>query len=407
MRALRRNVLAGFLALGMAATAGCAAAPSEGGELAGLKTGKGVSDDTISILSLTDLSGPAASGGKPLQAAFDAYMQKLNASGGIDGRKIRVETADHQYNAQKGVQLYQGASDNVAAVWVYGTATADAIRPFTLEDHLLTLGMKGAYPEENSFGVAPGYEVESANLLSYVLKKTPDAKIGVIYQADAVGNAVKRGVEAVEKTIGLKIVAEASADASSTDLTAQVSSMRSAGADHILLATAPGATIAAVGAASSLGYDAKFLSPGTAFSKPLLDLPVGPALEANFLGTCSYPLWNQGSAAMKEMKEALGDSTKPDSILGLGWISGMVMEATLRQAVRDGDLTPAGIAAAAQKTTVDTHGMTPEMKYGSSIAQRSPFLESQICTVSKDAPDGMVLEAEYFESEAAGIVEYQ
>jgi branched-chain amino acid transport system substrate-binding protein len=407
MKALRRKTMTGLLALGLVASAGCAAAPSQGVENGGLRTGNGVTDDTITIMSLTDLSGPAASGGKPLQAAFDAYIEKLNEAGGIEGRQIQVETSDHQYDAQKAVQLYQGASDNTAAVWVYGTSAQDAIRPFSMEDNLLVLGMKGAYAEQNSFGVAPGYDVETANLLTYVLEQDPQAKIGVIYQEDAIGEAVRRGVEAVEETMGLDIVAEASTEASSSDLTAQVSSMRSAGAGNILLATAPGATIAAVGAASSLGYDAAFLSPGTAFSKPLLDLPVGPALEANFLGTCSYPLWEQDSEGMKEMQAALGESVNPDSILGLGWLSGMAMEAILRQAVADGDLTPEGIIAAAQKTTVDTQGMTPQMQFGSDISERLPFRESQVCTVSKSSPDGMVLEAEYFESEAARIVKFE
>lgn len=430
MRSPRSRLVIGALALGLTAAAACTAAPSEtantpaptpagsgtaavsapaagSGEAVAFKTGNGITDDTITILSLTDLSGPGASGGKPVQAGFEAYIKHLNESGGIAGRQIKVETADTQYDPQRAVQLYQGAKANVAAVLSYGTPTTDAIRPFSADDNLAVLGLKGPFAEANTFAQGTAFEVDTANLLTYVLEQEPDAKIGAIYQADAVGNGVKRGVEAALSAAGATLVAEASADATSQDLTAQVSTMRKAGVDHVVLGMGPGATIAAVGAVSSLGYDARLLSPGTAYNRVLLDLPVGPTMEKQMMITCSYPEWDQDSPGNKEFKAALGDTGDGNPTVVLGWISGMVLTGFIEQAIADGDATPEGIIKAAQHSTISTDGLTPDMTYGVDINDRTPFRESRVCSVGKDADDGITVVQDWFESEAAKTVALQ
>lgn len=403
----KRKLVAGALAIGLTAAAGCTAATEGGGGADGLKTGNGVTDDTIRVLSLTDLSGPGAAGGKPVQTGLDAFVEQLNESGGIDGRTLEIETADTQYDPQKAVQLYQGARDEIAAVVTYGTPTTDAIRSFTMDDDVLALAFKGPFPETNSVAQGTAFEVDTANLLTHVYEEDPDAKVGVIYQSDAVGDGVRRGVQAVAEETGNDVVAEASSDATSQDLTAQVTAMRKAGADHVLLGLGPGATIAAVGAVSSLGYDATLLSPGTAYGKALLDLPVGPTMEKQMLITCSYPQWDQDSPGNEAFKAALGDDVELNATIVLGWIAGQMLKTFLEDAIENGDVTPSGIIEAAHGATVDTDGLTPDMTFGEDINERTPFRQSQVCTVSKDEDDGVTVQREWFETPAATAVELQ
>lgn len=410
MRQLRRTLLAGIAIAGLATTAACTAASDDGGggsDDGGLATGNGVTDDTIRILSMTDLSGPAASGGKPVQAGIEAYVDHLNEQGGIDGRQIELVTTDHQYNPQTAVQQYQAEKNDIAAVITYGTPTTDAIRPFTADDQVAALGFKGPYEEDNTFAQGTAFEVDTANLLSYVMDRDPEAKVGVIYQGDAMGDAILRGVAAAEEAVGFETVAEQAADATATDLTAQVTAMRSAGADTVLLGMGPGATIAAVGATSSLGYDAQLLSPGTAYNRALLDLPVGPAMEENMLVSCSYPLWDDDSEGNAEFQDALDDSVSPQGTIVLGWLAAKTMAGFLEQAVEDGDLTPGGIVKAAQHSTITTDGLTPDMTYGESIDDRTPFRESKLCSVTKDEDDGVTDLEPWFESDAAAAVKLQ
>lgn len=401
----RNAVLAGFLAVALAGAAGCVAADSGGGNGIGLKTGNGVTADTIRIMSVTDLSGPGASGGKPTQIGIEAYVNHVNKNGGIDGRRIELITVDTQYDPQRAVQLYQANKNNVVGVISYGTPTTDAIRPFTADDDLVLLGFKGPFAEPNTFAQGTAFEVDTANILSYVLEQHPDAKIGAIYQADAVGQGVKRGVDAAMEAAGTTVVAEASADATSQDLTAQVTAMRRAGATHVVLGLGPGATIAAVGAVSSLGYDATLLSPGTAYNRILLELPVGPTMEKQMLITCSYPEWDQDSEGNREFQAALPANTESNPTIVLGWLSAMIMHQFLEQAIEDGDITPAGVIRAAQRTTVNTKGLTPDITYGADINERTPFRQSRVCSVSNDGDDGITVVADWFESKAASSVE--
>jgi branched-chain amino acid transport system substrate-binding protein len=410
MHGPRNKLLAGITTLGLLSMVGCAAADSGGGDAASggeLKTGNGVTDDTITVLSLTDLSGPGASGGKPVQAGIDAYIAHLNENGGIDGRQVEVITADTGYDPQRAVQLYQGAKNDVAAVMSYGTPTTDAVRPFTVDDDLVLLGLKGPFAEPNTFAQGTAFEVDAANLVTHVLEENPDAKIGAIYQTDAVGDGVKRGVDAALEAAGAELVEEVTADATSQDLTAQVTAMRQAGADHIVLGIGPGTTIAATGAVSALGYDATLLSPGTAYNRVLLNLPVGPTMEKQMLITCSYPEWDQDSEGNDEFQAALPAGTEPNPTIVLGWLTGMIMKSFLEQAIELGDATPAGVIAAAQQSTIDTKGLTPEITYGEDINDRTPFRESRVCTVSNDGNDGITVVEDWFESEAASSVELQ
>ncbi len=403
-----RKLLAGITTLGLLSMVGCAAAQSDASGSGGqLKTGNGVTEDTITLLSLTDLSGPGASGGKPVQAGFDAYINHLNENGGIDGRQVEVVTLDTGYDPQRAVQLYQGAKNDAAALLTYGTPTTDAIRPFAADDDMLVLGLKGPFAEPNTFAQGTAFEVDAANLVTHVLEENPDAKIGAIYQTDALGDGVKRGVDAALEANDAELVAEVTADATSQDLTAQVTAMRQAGADHIVLGIGPGTTIAATGAVSALGYDATLLSPGTAYNRVLLNLPVGPTMEKQMLITCSYPEWDQDSEGNEEFQAALPSGTEPNPTIVLGWLSGMILEAFIEQAIEDGDVTPAGIIAAAQHTTVDTKGLTPEITYGEDINDRTPFRESRVCSVSNDGDDGITVVRDWFESEAASSVELQ
>ncbi|WP_114423139.1 ABC transporter substrate-binding protein [Nocardioides houyundeii] len=398
-----------LLAVGLFAATACTAAPEGDGSSSegGVKTGNGVTEDTITLLSLNDLSGPAAAGGKPIQAGFDAYLEQVNADGGIGGRQVVVKTVDTQYDPQKAVQLYQGNRDEIAALLSYGTPTTDAIRAFTSDDQVLALGLKGPFPEKNSFSMATAVEVDTANLLTHVLEEDPDARIGAILQADAMGEAVKRGVDAVSDAVGLELVAETSADSTSQELTAQVTAMRKAGADHILLGMGPGGLLATAGAVSSLKYDAQILSPGVAYTKSLMELPIAATLEKQLLSTCSYPLWDQESEGNTEFKEALDPSLPPHGSYVNGWLAAKVLLTFVENAIEQGDATPAGIIEAAQGSTVDTLGLTPNMTFGESIDERTAYRQTQLCTVSNDADDGFTLSAGWFDSEAGNAVKLQ
>src|SRR5215471_7454740 len=98
---------------------GCAASSSSSSSTSSLKAGPGV-DETNKIVTLGILSpysGPVADPiGKPLARGVEVYFDSINASGGIDGYKVRFLKEDTQYNPQLAVQLYDQIHTKIAMV---------------------------------------------------------------------------------------------------------------------------------------------------------------------------------------------------------------------------------------------------------------------------------------------------
>lgn len=63
----------------------------------GLKAEDGVSDDEIRLGMVNAQSGPAAGLGQGMHAGAQAYFARVNAAGGVHGRKISLLLRDDSY----------------------------------------------------------------------------------------------------------------------------------------------------------------------------------------------------------------------------------------------------------------------------------------------------------------------
>src|SRR5262245_42588801 len=94
-----RVLIAGLaaVALGVTACGGSSGASSS--------NPPGVTDTTVTIGSTDPLTGPAAPGYSEIPVAAQAYFNYVNASGGINGRKITLKYLDDAYNPTQTVTL--------------------------------------------------------------------------------------------------------------------------------------------------------------------------------------------------------------------------------------------------------------------------------------------------------------
>src|SRR5215218_1071500 len=84
-------------------TAVMAFVTTSGGALAQKKYDTGASDTEIKIGNIMPYSGPASAYGT-IGRAQAAYFNKINAEGGINGRKINFITYDDAYSPPKAVE---------------------------------------------------------------------------------------------------------------------------------------------------------------------------------------------------------------------------------------------------------------------------------------------------------------
>src|ERR1700682_3400242 len=106
------------------------------------------SGSNVILLGQTaDFSGPQAAPVKETVAAARAYFDKVNAQGGVNGRKIVLESMDDGFEPKRSVENAKKLIDdkNVIALFLFrGTANAEAMMPVILEKKTLLFGGVGS-----------------------------------------------------------------------------------------------------------------------------------------------------------------------------------------------------------------------------------------------------------------------
>lgn len=105
-----RSRLAAVAAIGLIAlAAGCGSSGDGGSDGGGDnalyedKTNVGVTDSSVTFGIIADMTGPTAANQQPYVHGIEAYFKQTNDAGGVEGRKIEVETCDEKYTAEAGL----------------------------------------------------------------------------------------------------------------------------------------------------------------------------------------------------------------------------------------------------------------------------------------------------------------
>src|SRR5450756_78973 len=296
MKIGRRSAVAGLAALAVAAAAtGCStkakndSGSGSGGTAAGsVKTGRGVTADTITIAELTDLTGIFAALGKNITQANQLYWDQKNAAGGVCGRKVNLIVKDHGYNVQTAVSLYGQVHDQVLAIeQMIGSPIVTALSPQILQDKMLTAPAAWATSLlQNPFVQITGatYAVEMINGVDYLVKnkglKSGD-KLGVVYQDSENGADGANGAKYAAQKNGLTVV-EQKIKASDTDMTASVTALQAAGVKAIALTSAPTQTASVASLDKANGLNVPIIGNNPDFAPSLLTTQSKGALEELF-----------------------------------------------------------------------------------------------------------------------------
>src|SRR4051812_21743499 len=186
-------------------------------------------------------SGPA-SGFGIIGKTQEVYFDKINAEGGINGRKIKLITLDDAYSPPKTVEQTRKLVEQDEVQLMFGslgTATNAAVHRYLNSKKvpqlfILSGATKWADPKNYPWTM-PGmlaYETEGVIYAKYVLKAKPDAKIAILSQNDDFGRDYVAGFK---RTLGAKaasmIVSEATYETSAPTISSQLASLKASGAN--------------------------------------------------------------------------------------------------------------------------------------------------------------------------------
>jgi ABC-type branched-subunit amino acid transport system substrate-binding protein len=426
LRPVAAACIAGAVAVSVAAcgtgSSGSGGGSSSGG---GLQTGPGVDakTKTVTLGVLSPLSGPVAAIGAPLTAGEETYFKAVNASGGIDGWKVKLVKRDSKYDPQTQVQQFNSIAGKVAFMaQSLGSPTTKAIQPLADQQKMLI----GAAAQDSALVTDPNmavvgtpYAIDDANALHYIVQKNPHAKIGIVYQDDEYGQDGLRGYEAALKAYHFNDVARATYKVGDTDLTAQVQKMRSAGAQYVFVVAVPSTAASIVGTGASQGYNPTWVFQGPAFSEYLMTsngtmngkpTPVAKALSSNVWVLGYSAQW--GDKNVPGMAKFLADTKKfaphqiPDYYFMYGYGMARMETAVLRKAIQERNLTREGLLnAKLHLGKVDMGGLMPPIDYSPALGPAAR--QTGISEVNTSTPGFLKGFKPFFTSPAAQKMEFK
>jgi ABC-type branched-subunit amino acid transport system substrate-binding protein/TRAP-type uncharacterized transport system substrate-binding protein len=219
-------------------------------------------DNEIRIGNTMPYTGPASAYGV-IGKVLAAYFDKVNAEGGIRGRKITFISYDDAYNPTKTMEATRKLveEDNVLFIFAsLGTNTSQAVHPYLNAKKIPQLFVaSGAtmwdQPREFPYtmGFLPSYQTEAHIYSQYLLENHPRSKVAVLYQDDGFGKDYLKGLK---DGLGTKIpiVAEAPYKVTDTNIDAQIAKLKASGADVFMQFTTPKFATMAIKRNAEIGW---------------------------------------------------------------------------------------------------------------------------------------------------------
>ena len=235
----KRNLLVAALALVTATTAAQAQK----------KYDPGADDKEIRIGAIHPYSGPASAYGT-IGKAISAYFDKVNADGGVNGRKLKFIGLDDGYNPAKTVEQVRKLVEEEEVLLMLsplGTAQNTAIHKYMNSKkvpHLFLNTGANKWGDPKNFpwtmGFIPSYFTEGRAFARHILATKPNAKIGLLYQNDDFGKDYLKGVlDGLGDKAKTMIVAQLTFEVTDPTVDSQLASLKGAGADTFINISTP------------------------------------------------------------------------------------------------------------------------------------------------------------------------
>jgi branched-chain amino acid transport system substrate-binding protein len=201
----------------------------------------GATDTEIKIGNIMPYSGPASPYGV-IGKTEAVYFSKINAQGGINGRKINFISYDDGYSPPKSVEQARKLVEGDEVLLIFnplGTPPNTAIQGYLNKKgvpqlFVATGATKWGDPEHFpwTMGWQPSYQSEARIYAKYILKEKPDAKIAVFYQNDDYGKDYLKGLkDGLGAKAAAMIVAEESYEVSEPTIDSHIVKLKASNAD--------------------------------------------------------------------------------------------------------------------------------------------------------------------------------
>ena len=381
----KRRLLIAAIAVGLTST---------GNALAQKKYDTGATDTEIKIGNIMPYSGPASAYGV-IGKTEEAYFNKINAEGGINGRKITFISYDDSYSPPKAVEQARKLVESDEVLLIFnplGTPSNTAIQKYMNAKKVPQLFVAtGAtkWDEPKQFpwtmGWQPSYQGEARIYAKYLLKTKPDAKIAVIYQNDDLGKDYLKGLKDGLGAKSSMIIAEEGYETSEPSIDGHIVKLKASGADVFISITTPKFAAQAIKKLAEMNWTPLHILTNVSASVGGVIKPAGfensqGILSAAYAKDGADPQWNN-DPGMKKFFDFLAkyypDANKLDGSVVYGYGAAQTMVKVLQMC--GDDLTRANVmkqAASLKDFTPDT--LLPGISINTSPTDFAPIKQLQM-----------------------------
>jgi branched-chain amino acid transport system substrate-binding protein len=370
-------------------------AASQGSAFAEKKYDTGATDTEIKIGNIMPYSGPASAYGV-IGITEAAYFRKINAEGGINGRKITFISYDDGFSPPKTVEQARKLVESDEVLLIFqslGTPTNTAIQKYMNEKRVPQLFVSSGATKWNdpqhfpwTMGLQPNYQSEARIYAKYILRERPSGKIAVLYQNDDYGKDYLKGLkDGLGDKAASMIVAEDAYDVTEPTVDSHIIKMKSMNVDVFVDIAGPKFAAQAIRKAAEIGWKPlHFLnnvsaSVGTVMKPAGLEASQG-IISSTYLKDPTDPQWKDYpdmKAWNKFLDEYYPDANRADGAVIYAYMEAQALEHVLN-ACGDNLTRENVMKQAASIESLELGGLLPGIKLNTSTTNFAPISQLQL-----------------------------
>lgn len=229
----------------------------------------GVNATEIRVGMVNAQSGPVADLGLGMYHGTLGYFQRVNAAGGVHGRKLVLINKDDGYEPARTAaqtRLLISAHDVFALLGYVGTPTSRAALPIAQQNQVPYLfpftgaEFLRAPAKLGVFNIRASYIEETEQLVELATQRLGITRMAIMMQDDSFGEAVKSGVGGALLKRGLQIDAQARFQRNSLELAGAIDTLRRAQPQAVFFVGSARQLIAAIKQAKAVGLNSRFFT---------------------------------------------------------------------------------------------------------------------------------------------------
>ena len=285
--------------------------------------------EPIRIGQISALSGPSAQSGEAIARGLTIAIEEINDAGGLlGGRKLELVQRDDQSNPPRGLTAARELIFNEEVAAIFGgidSPVALAIVPLANQEKVPLIISWAAATNITRNGAEPNYvfrvsavdALVDVKLLDYANRQFGAKKIGLMLINNPWGQSNQKGLEAAdEENDSAEIVGAEKFEAADVDMVPQLTRLREAGAEAIVLVSTapPGAQV--MKSRERIGWDVPVVSHWGISGGRFPELAGPTAGDAHFIQTYSFfgKQGEVGKRVLETLKAKYSDIKGPEEI---------------------------------------------------------------------------------------------